>query len=307
MSVTQTLTRPIAELPLRELYELTKPKVVLMITFTAVVGMLLAVPGMVPWNVLLCGTLGIGGAAASGAAINHLIERDSDRHMRRTRNRPLPTGRLQWHQALAFALLLGGGSIALLVWQVNALTAALTFASLIGYGVIYTAYLKRATSQNIVWGGAAGAMPPLLGWTAVTGEVGLLALLLFLIVFTWTPAHFWPLAIARREDYRNAGIPMLPVTHGVAFTKLHVLLYAVMLLAVSLMPFGAGLTGPLYAVGALLLGTAFVRETWLLYREEGETRAMRTFSFSIAHLCALFALLLVDHYLFPAQLVMRLG
>jgi len=304
---TQTLIRPVARLPLREFYELTKPKVVLMITFTAVVGMLLAAPGMVPWQALLFGTIGIAGAAASGAAINHLIERDSDRRMQRTRNRPLPTGRLSLSQALTFALLLGAGSTALLAWQVNLLTAVLTFASLIGYAVVYTVFLKRSTSQNIVWGGAAGAMPPLLGWTAVTNEVGLLALLMFLIVFTWTPAHFWPLAINRREDYRNAGIPMLPVTHGVAFTKLHILVYSIMLLAVTLLPFGAGLTGPLYAVGALLLGIGFVREAWLLYREEGETRAMRTFSYSIGYLCALFAVMLADHYIYPATLMLRLG
>lgn len=170
--------------------------------------------------------------------------------------------------------------------------------------MVYTTFLKRATSQNIVWGGAAGAMPPLLGWTAVTGEVGLL---LFLIVFTWTPAHFWPLAIRRREEYRNAGIPMLPVTHGVAFTKLHVLLYAIMLLAVSLLPFGAGLTGPLYVAGAMVLGIGFVREAWLLYRDPGDGRAMRTFSYSIVYLCLLFALLLADHYLFPLTVVVHFG
>jgi protoheme IX farnesyltransferase len=276
--------------------ELTKPKVVLMITFTAIVGMLLAVDGPAPWAPLLFGTLGIAAAAASGAALNHLIERDSDAHMQRTRRRPLPTGSVPASHALALAVGLGLFSVTLLATQVNPLTAALSFASLIGYGVVYTVFLKRSTPQNIVWGGAAGAMPPVLGWTAMTGEVHLHALLLFLIVFTWTPPHFWPLAIHRREDYRAAGIPMLPVTHGVAFTKLQVLLYSVMLLAVSLFPFAVGMSGELYLAGALLLGGLFVRHAWRLYRHDDGGQAWRTFSFSILYIGLLFALLLLDHY-----------
>jgi len=294
---TETLpTAAIARPTLGCYLELTKPKVVLMITFTAIVGMLLAVPGPAPWAPLLFGTLGIAAAAASGAALNHLIERDSDAAMQRTRRRPLPTGAVPASHALTLAVGLGLFSVVLLAWQVNLLTAGLSFASLIGYGVIYTVFLKRSTPQNIVWGGAAGAMPPVLGWAAMTGEVHLHALLLFLIVFTWTPPHFWPLAIHRREDYRRAGIPMLPVTHGVEFTKLQVLLYSVMLLAVSLFPFGAGMSGWLYLSGALVLGGMFVQHAWRLYRDDDEGQAWRTFSFSILYIGLLFALLLVDHY-----------
>ncbi len=298
---TETLTRAAVARPTLGCYlELTKPKVVLMIVFTAIVGMLLAVDGPAPWALLLFGTLGIGAAAASGAALNHLIERDSDAHMQRTRRRPLPTGSVPASHALALAVGLGLFSVVLLATQVNLLTAVLSFASLIGYGVIYTVYLKRSTPQNIVWGGAAGAMPPVLGWAAMTGEVHLHAFLLFLIVFTWTPPHFWPLAIHRREDYRRAGIPMLPVTHGVAFTKLQVLLYAVMLLAVSLLPVGVGMCGPIYLVGALLLGGIFVLQAWRLFRSDDDRQALRLFSYSILYIGLLFALLLVDHYLFPA-------
>jgi len=280
--------------------ELTKPKVVLMIVFTAIVGMLLAVEGQAPWAPVLFGTLGIAAAAASGAALNHLIERDSDAHMQRTRRRPLPTGAVPVSHALALAIGLGVFSVVLLAWQVNVLTAVLSFASLIGYGIVYTVYLKRSTPQNIVWGGAAGAMPPVLGWAAMTGEVHLHAVLLFLIVFTWTPPHFWPLAIHRREDYRRAGIPMLPVTHGVAFTKLQVLLYAVMLLAVSLFPVATGMSGWIYLAGALLLGGIFVQQAWRLFRSDDERQALRVFSYSILYIGLLFASLLIDHYLLPA-------
>ncbi len=293
---TQTLPATAVRPTFADYLELTKPKVVLMIVFTAVVGMLLAVPGPAPWAPLLFGTLGIAAAAASGAVLNHLIERDSDATMQRTRRRPLPSGTVPVVHALALAIGLGLFSVVLLAWQVNALTAVLSCASLIGYGIVYTVFLKRRTPQNIVWGGAAGAMPPVLGWAAMTGEVHLHALLLFLIVFTWTPPHFWPLAIHRREDYRRAGIPMLPVTHGVAFTKLQVLLYAVMLLAVSLFPFGAGMSGPIYLAGALVLGGLFVRQAWRLYSGDDPRQAWRTFSFSILYIGLLFALLLVDHY-----------
>lgn len=284
----------------RSYYELTKPKVVLLIVFTAVVGMLLASPGLVPWQPLLFGTLGIALAAASGAAINHLVEEHIDARMERTRGRPLPTGRIDQRHALAFALSLGTIAMVLLAGWVNTLTAALTFASLIGYAVIYTLLLKRNTSQNIVWGGAAGAAPPLLGWTAITGEVTLEAFLLFLIIFIWTPPHFWPLAIRRREDYARAGLPMLPVTHGVAFTKLQILLYAGLLLAVSLLPFAVRMSGYLYLAGAVILGLGFLRQTWLLYRDEGDARAMEVFGYSIAYLSLLFGFLLVDHYLLLA-------
>ncbi len=298
---TETLSRAAVIRPTLGCYlELTKPKVVLMIVFTAIVGMLLAVEGPAPWAPLLFGTLGIAAAAASGAALNHLIERDSDAHMQRTRRRPLPTGSVPASHALALVVGLGLFSVVLLATQVNLLTAALSFASLIGYGVVYTVFLKRSTPQNIVWGGAAGAMPPVLGWAAMTGEVHLHAMLLFLIVFTWTPPHFWPLAIHRREDYRRAGIPMLPVTHGVAFTKLQVLLYAVMLLAVSLFPVGAGMSGLIYLAGALVLGGIFVQQAWMLYRSDDDRQALRVFSYSILYIGLLFALLLVDHYLLPA-------
>jgi protoheme IX farnesyltransferase len=298
---TETLSRAAVIRPTLGCYlELTKPKVVLMIVFTAIVGMLLAVEGPAPWAPLLFGTLGIAAAAASGAALNHLIERDSDAHMQRTRRRPLPTGSVPASHALALVVGLGLFSVVLLATQVNVLTAALSFASLIGYGVVYTVFLKRSTPQNIVWGGAAGAMPPVLGWAAMTGEVHLHAMLLFLIVFTWTPPHFWPLAIHRREDYRRAGIPMLPVTHGVAFTKLQVLLYAVMLLAVSLFPVGAGMSGLIYLAGALVLGGIFVQQAWMLYRSDDDRQALRVFSYSILYIGLLFALLLVDHYLLPA-------
>ncbi len=294
---TETLTRAaVARATLGCYLELTKPKVVLMIVFTAVVGMLLAIDGPAPWAALLFGTLGIGAAAASGAALNHLIERDSDAHMQRTRHRPLPTGSVPASHALALALGLGLFSAALLATQVNLLTAALSIASLIGYGVIYTVFLKRSTPQNIVWGGAAGAMPPVLGWAAMTGEVHLHALLLFLIVFTWTPPHFWPLAIHRREDYRRAGIPMLPVTHGVAHTKLQILLYTGLLLIVSLLPYFAHMAGGLYLAGALLLGIGYLRRAWALYRAPDHRPAMAVFRYSILYLALLFGLLLLDHF-----------
>ena len=278
-------------------YELTKPKVVLLIIFTAFVGMLLATPGIAPWQPLLFGTLGIALAAASGAVINQLVEEHSDARMERTRNRPLPTGKLDSARAAAFALALAVASMALLVGLVNPLTAALTFASLIGYAVIYTLYLKRTTPQNIVWGGAAGAAPPLLGWAAVTGEVTLQAVLLFLIIFVWTPPHFWPLAIRRREDYARAGLPMLPVTHGVEFTKLQILLYSGLLFAVTLLPFAIRMSGYFYLTGAVVLGLGFIHQAWKLYRSQGDELAMGVFGFSIAYLAMLFGFLVVDHYL----------
>ncbi len=227
----------------RDYLELTKPRVVALITFTAMVGMLLATPGMVPWEVLVFGSLGIALMAGSAAAINHLVDRRVDAMMARTRHRPLPSGHLESWQVLGFAVIIGLIGLGLLLAFTNPLTAILTFASLIGYAVIYTLFLKRATPQNIVIGGAAGAAPPLLGWTAVTGQVDSGALLLFLIIYIWTPPHFWALAIHRRHDYANADIPMLPVTHGVAFTRLHILLYTILLFLITLLPFLTGMSG----------------------------------------------------------------
>lgn len=281
----------------KQYYELTKPKVVLLIAFTALVGMLLSTPGMIPWQPLVFGLIGISLAAASGAVINHVIDQRIDAIMERTSKRPIPSGNMDTPHALAFALLLGFVAITLLTLLANPLTALLTFFALIGYAVIYTVYLKRNTPQNIVWGGLAGAAPPLLGWCAITGEVNLHSFLLLLIVFVWTPPHFWPLAIHRRREYAKADIPMLPVTHGVEFTKQQIFLYSLMLLAVSLMPFMAHMSGLVYLVGAVVLGLIFIYHAWILLRSEGEEHAMKTFGYSIVYLSLLFALLLVDHYL----------
>ncbi|HCB13018.1 MAG TPA: protoheme IX farnesyltransferase [Gammaproteobacteria bacterium] len=280
----------------REYLELTKPKVVALITFTAMVGMLLATPGMVPWPILLFGSLGIALMAGSAAAINHLVDRRVDAMMARTCRRPLPSGQLDTWQVLTFALLIGVLGFALLLAFTNPLTAVLTFASLIGYAVIYTLFLKRATPQNIVIGGAAGAAPPLLGWTAVTGQVDPGALLLFLIIYIWTPPHFWALAIHRRHDYANADIPMLPVTHGVAFTRLHILLYTILLFLITLLPFLTGMSGWIYLIGAVGFGLHFLSYAVRLYATEDDTLAMPTFGFSIVYLFGLFAALMLDHY-----------
>ena len=278
-------------------YNLTKPKVVLLIVFTAMIGMLLAAEGAVPLDVFFFGLLGIGLAAASGAAINHVVDEHIDRVMERTRNRPLVSGDVDQRSALLFALALGALGIGLLLVFVNPLTALLTFFSLVGYALIYTMYLKRATPQNIVLGGAAGAAPPLLGWTAVTGTVDTEALLLFLIIFVWTPPHFWALAIRRREEYARADIPMLPVTHGVLFTKIQILLYTILLVVVSVMPFVVQMSGLIYLAGALALGVGFLYYAVKLYRDEQPNRiAMKTFGYSIFYLSLLFAFLLADHY-----------
>ena len=277
-------------------YELCKPRVVALIIFTAIVGMLLATPGMVPWQPLLFGTLGIGMAAASAAAINQIIDQRVDADMLRTRNRPLPTGHLTNLQALVFAGILGVASMAILVLLVNPLTAILTLCSLIGYAFIYTMYLKRATPQNIVIGGAAGAAPPVLGWVAVTGQIDPNSLLLFLIIFAWTPPHFWALAIHRREEYSKVNIPMLPVTHGIAFTRLQVLLYTIILVAVTALPFAVHMSGWLYFVGAMILGAVFLSYAIKLQAGKDERIAIKTFAYSILYLMLLFALLLVDHY-----------
>ena len=278
-------------------YNLTKPKVVFLIVFTAMVGMLLAADGAVSLNIFVFGLLGIGLAAASGAAINHVVDERIDRIMERTRDRPVASGELSQKAALIFALSIGGLGILMLVLFVNLLTAILTFFSLVGYALIYTMYLKRATPQNIVLGGAAGAAPPLLGWTAVTGQVETEALLLFLIIFIWTPPHFWALAIRRREEYAKADIPMLPVTHGVDFTKIQILLYTILLFVVTLMPFIVHMSGLIYLAGAISLGIGFMYYAIKLYRDkEPNVIAMKTFGYSIFYLSLLFAFLLVDHY-----------
>jgi len=279
-------------------YELCKPKVVMLLVFTAIVGMFLAVPGMVPWQPLVFGSIGIALASASAAAINHVVDQKVDEVMARTRNRPLPQGHLPLRNAVIFALTIGVIGLAILWFLVNALTAWLTFASLIGYAVIYTMYLKRATPQNIVIGGAAGAAPPVLGWTAVTNSVDPNSLLLFLIIFVWTPPHFWALAIHRRDEYAKVEIPMLPVTHGIPFTQLHVLLYTILLLVVSILPFLTRMSGVFYLGGALALGLGFLYYAIMLMKaEEGSNIAMKTFGFSILYLMGIFAFLLVDHYI----------
>ena len=268
----------------------------MLIMITAIVGMFLATPGLPPPNVLIFGTLGIALAASSAAAINHVLDRRFDEQMARTKNRPLPTGHLSEKQALGYAAILAVISMLMLWGWVNALTAVLTFCSLIGYAVIYTVWLKHATPQNIVIGGAAGAAPPVLGWTAVTGQVDPHALLLFLIVFTWTPPHFWALAIARRDEYAKAGIPMLPVAYSIEFTRLHILLYTILLVIVTLMPYLTGMSGLIYFVAALGLGGFFIYRALQLKTRSDERLPMRTFSFSITYLALLFAALLVDHY-----------
>ena len=278
-------------------YQLTKPKVVALIVFTAMVGMLLAIDGAFPLGIFVFGLLGIGLAAASGAAINHVVDEHIDRIMERTRDRPLVRGELDQKSALIFAVSIGATGIGTLIVFVNLLTAVLTFFSLVGYALIYTMYLKRATPQNIVLGGAAGAAPPLLGWTAVTGTVDTEALLLFLIIFIWTPPHFWALAIRRREEYAKAEIPMLPVTHGVFFTKVQILLYTILLFVVALMPFLVQMSGLIYLAGALALGAGFLYYAIKLYLDDQpDVIAMKTFGYSIFYLSLLFAFLLADHY-----------
>jgi protoheme IX farnesyltransferase len=275
--------------------QLTKPRVVALIVLTAVVGTLLAEPGVPHLAPLLWGNLGIGLAAASAATLNQVLDQRIDAEMARTRTRPLPTGTLGEGQALTFALVLGGASMLILWLLVNPLTAVLTFASLIGYAVVYTLWLKRATPQNIVIGGAAGAAPPVLGWTAVTGSVDPHSLLLFLIIFAWTPPHFWALAIARRDDYATVGIPMLPVTHGVEFTRLHVLLYTLILVIVTLLPWITGMSGLIYLLVAVGLDAAFLYHVIALKR--GAVQPMKVFRFSVQYLMWLFLVLLLDHYL----------
>jgi heme o synthase len=281
----------------RRYLELTKPKVVALITFTAIVGTLLASPGVPPLEPLIIGNLGIALAAACAATLNHVLDARLDAQMARTRARPLPTGQLSERAAVTFAAVLGLSAMTLLAFLVNLLTALLTFCSLIGYAVVYTVWLKRATSQNIVIGGAAGAAPPVLGWTAVTGSVDANALLLFLIIFVWTPPHFWALAIARRDEYARAGIPMLPVTHGVEFTRLQVLLYTVLLVVVTLLPYLTRMSGLVYLAAALALNAGFLYYALILKISARAELPMRVFRFSVNYLMWLFAALLVDHYL----------
>ena len=280
----------------RDYLELCKPRVVALMLLTALVGMYLSSPGWISLPLIFNALLGIGLCAGSAAAINHLVDRHIDSVMARTRNRPVAQERISVSQALCFAFVLGCIGLAMLFFLVNGLTAALTFITLIGYAGIYTGYLKRATPQNIVIGGLAGAAPPLLGWTAVTNHLDPQALLLVLIIFTWTPPHFWALAIYRFEDYKNAKIPMLPVTHGIAFTKLQVLLYTILLTVVTVLPFVVGMSGWIYFIGTFILNGRFIYWGMRLYRSEKPSVAMQTFRFSISYLMLLFVVLLVDHY-----------
>jgi protoheme IX farnesyltransferase len=281
--------------------QLCKPRVVALIVFTAIVGMLLAVPGLPPLANFFYGTLGIGLAASSAAAINHFIDQKADAEMARTKNRPLPTGDLNSQNVLTFAAIIGVLAMAILIIKINVLTAFLTFLSLIGYAVIYTIYLKKMTPQNIVIGGIAGAAPPLLGWTAITGEIHHHALLLVLIIYVWTPPHFWALAIARREEYAKVSIPMLPVTHGVEFTRLQILLYTILLLITTLLPYLTGMSGLIYLLLAVILGLGFMYYAVQMMRKKDNKTAMRTFGYSIVYLMLIFAALLIDHY-FPLSL-----
>ena len=280
-----------------QFYRLTKPRVVSLIVFTAVIGMFLAVPGMVPAQALLAGTLGIALVAGAAAAVNCLVEQKIDAIMVRTRRRPLPSGEITPLQTLIFAGTVGGIGLAILYHWVNALTMWLTLATFVGYAVVYTVILKPMTPQNIVIGGASGAMPPVLGWAAATGEVTADALLLFMIIFAWTPPHFWALALYRKHEYAKAGVPMLPVTHGDRYTRLHVLLYTIILLACSMLPFVTRMSGLPYLVAAVALGIAFLYYAVMIYTHYSDALARRTFRYSIVYLAALFASLLVDHYL----------
>jgi len=281
----------------RAYYALTKPRVVSLIVFTAVIGMFLATPGMVPVQILLAGTVGIALVAGAAAAVNCLVERRVDAVMQRTRARPLPRGELTALQTLIFSGVIGGAGLWILARYANLLTMWLTLATFVGYAVIYTVVLKPATPQNIVIGGASGAMPPVLGWAAVTGEVSTEATLLFLIIFAWTPPHFWSLALYRTEEYAKAGLPMLPVTHGKEYTRLQVLLYTIILFGASLLPFAIGMSGILYLGAAAVLGGAFLYYAVRIHVAYSDALAQKTFRFSIAYLAALFAALLVDHYI----------
>ena len=281
----------------RDYLELTKPNVVALMILTTVIGMFLSVPGMVPVNVLILGNLGIALCAGAAAVVNHVVDRQIDTKMARTVNRPVAKGRVEPVQAMGFATVLGLLGMAILLVYINPLTAWLTLASLVGYAGVYTLFLKSATPQNIVIGGLAGAAPPLLGWTAVTGEIHGHALLLVLIIFAWTPPHFWALAIHRKDEYAKADIPMLPVTHGEKYTKLHILLYTLMLLVISVLPFVTGMSGWLYLLGALALGIGFIYWAIVMMVGKKANAGMDTFKYSIIYLMALFVIMLLDHYL----------
>ena len=283
----------------RQYYALTKPRVIQLIVFCAAIGMLLATPGLPDWRVAIAAIAGIWLVAAAAAAFNCLVEQRIDSRMARTSWRPTATGELTTIQALVFSSVLCAAGSAILWFAVNPLTMWLTFATFVGYAVVYTVLLKPMTPQNIVIGGASGAMPPVLGWVAIRGEVGPEALILCLIIFLWTPPHFWALALYRAEDYRRAGLPMLPVTHGSEFTRLHVFLYTIVLFAATLLPFVAGMSGPIYLAAAIVLGIMFCGYAWRLWRQYSDQLARRTFRFSIVHLSLLFAALIVDHYLWP--------
>ena len=285
----------------RDYLELTKPRVVALMILTALIGMCMAVPGFVPWQPLRLGNLGLALCAGAAAAINHLVDERIDQQMSRTRSRPVATGKVSQRAAALFAAILALVGIGVLVIWVNTLTAVLTVASLIGYAFVYTMFLKRATPQNIVIGGLAGAAPPLLGWTAVTGEVHGHALLLVLIIFAWTPPHFWALAIHRREEYASVGIPMLPVTHGVRFTALHIFLYTVIMILITLLPFATLLSGWLYLVGAAILGAIFLYWSVEILRDKNPKAPMETFKFSITYLLVLFIIMLADHWLIESS------
>ena len=301
--MSETLAPPIV-LPSRasrfkQFYALTKPRVVQLIVFCAVIGMLLAVPGLPDWKLAVSATVGIWLVAGAAAAFNCVVEQHIDAKMARTRWRPTAKGELTNVQTLSFSAVLCALGSVLLYFMVNPLTMWLTFATFVGYAVIYTVLLKPATPQNIVIGGASGAMPPVLGWAAIRGEVGPEALILCLIIFLWTPPHFWALALYRADDYRKAGLPMLPVTHGAAFTQLHVFLYTLVLFAATLLPFISGMSGWIYLVAAVVLGGLFTLYAWQLWRQYSDTLARKTFRFSIWHLMLLFAALLIDHYVGP--------
>jgi len=293
----ETQALPVTEGILRQFIQLCKPRVVALIVFTAVIGMFLAVPGMVNPVLLVAGTLGIFLVAAAAAAINCLVEQQVDAMMARTRDRGTARGTIESSQVLLLAAITGGVGMALLYTQVNALTMWLTLGTFVGYAIIYTVLLKPATPQNIVIGGASGAMPPVLGWAAVTGEVSADALLLFLIIFVWTPPHFWALALYRKKEYAKAGIPMLPVTHGELFTRLHVFLYTLIMVAASLLPVASGLCGLIYLIGAVILDAIFVYYAWMVWKHYTDAIAKTTFAWSIWYLMLLFAVMLIDHYL----------
>ncbi len=294
--MTETTAEETLSSAFRQYYDLTKPKVVMLIVFTAIVGMLLAVPGMPNLLTVLAASAGIGLAASSGAAMNQIIDMRADAIMARTQNRPLATGSMEVWQAIVFAILLCISGMFVLIYWVNTLTAALTFVSMVGYGIIYTVYLKPATPQNIVIGGAAGAAPPLLGWVAMTNAVTPEACLLFLIIFAWTPPHFWALALYRKEEYAAAGVPMLPVTHGQEFTQLQILLYTYILVAVTLLPFTIHMFGGIYLISAIYLNARFMYYVIKLYRSYSDELSKRTFYYSIKYLMYLFAVMLIDHY-----------